>query len=164
MIAVVLSAVFLFAAFATAVEARQNRNNYYQENQEYNGFGNGNLYRKIIGIRNQISDMLGVCQEECELTEVTGILEYSDRIYTVGDVEVHFGPYWYMTKTDSLYDFDGDGVIELIFDELQGLVGSEITLEGYLQSENWLSVFYINGELYRAPGKPIWSGRNRGSN
>ena len=26
------------------------------------------------------------------------------------------------------------------------------------------SVFYINSELYRAPGKPIWAGGNHGPN
>jgi len=31
-------------------------------------------------------------------------------------------------------------------------------MEGHMQSDNWLSVFIINGEAYRDIGKPIWSG------
>ena len=159
-----MSLILFGAVFASAAEAKANRNQKYQEKQESSGFGNGNIIRLMQRIRNQIRDTLGICNGECNLTEITGFLEYSDNIYSVDDVEVHFGPYWYITNTQASFDFDGDGSLEPIFDELQGLVGSEVTLEGHLQSDNWLSVFYINGELYREPGKPIWSGGNNAPN
>ena len=56
----------------------------------------------------------------------------------------------------SANDFDKDGQIELVIDELFGLVGTTVTVEGHYQSDNWMSVFIINGEVYREPGQPIW--------
>ena len=118
--------------------------------------GNGMLQR----IRNRICDMLGICQGGCELTELTGILEYDEENFFIGEVELHFGPEWYIIAAISAEDFDGDGEYELVIDELLGLVGTEITVECHLQSENWMSVFTINGLIYREPGQPIWAAQH----
>lgn len=111
-------------------------------------------------IRNRICDMLGICQGSCELTELTGILEYDEENFFIGEVELHFGPEWYIIAAISAEDYDGNGEKELIIDELLGLVGTEITVEGHLQSENWMSVFTINGLVYREPGQPIWAAQH----
>jgi len=111
-------------------------------------------------IRNRICDMLGVCQGGCELTELTGILEYAEENFFIGDVELHFGPEWYIIAAISAEDFDGDGEYELVIDELLGLVGIEITVEGHLQSDDWMSIFTINGLVYREPGQPIWAAQH----
>jgi len=61
----------------------------------------------------------------------------------------------------ALFDYDGDGEKELIIDELLGLVGTEVTVEGHMQSDNWMSVFTINGQVYREPGQPIWASQHQ---
>ena len=73
-------------------------------------------------IRNRICDMVGICQGGCELVELTGILEYDGENFFIGEVELHFGPTWYITSTISAEDYDGDGENELIIDELLGII------------------------------------------
>ncbi|MGB6679788.1 MAG: hypothetical protein WBF08_00510 [Candidatus Bathyarchaeia archaeon] len=90
------------------------------------------------------------------MTELTGVLSYSSGRFTIDGVTLHLGPHWYLTTAQSIYDYDGDGNLETIFEELQGLIGTTVTVEGHLQYDNWLSVFYINGYLYREPGMPPW--------
>lgn len=119
--------------------------------------GNGLMKRFM----NQIRDMLGVCQGEVNLTELTGLLSYDGTNFLIGDIELHFGPIWYITTSESAIDYDADGTNEYIFDELSGLVGSEISVEGHYQSENWMSVFTINGETYREIGQPIWAAQHQ---
>jgi len=114
----------------------------------------------FLRIRNRICDMVGICLGGCELVNLTGILEYDGENFFIGDVELHFGPNWYITAAISTEDYDGDGEHELIIDELLGLVGSEITVEGHYQSDNWMSVFTINGLVYREPGQPIWAAQH----
>jgi len=119
--------------------------------------GSGLLQR----IRNQIRDMLGTCQGDCELVEITGILAFEDPNFYVDEIEVHFGPNWYITSAESAVDYDDDGEKEIIYDELMGLVGEEVTFEGHMQSDGWMSVFTINGEIYREPGQPIWASQHQ---
>ena len=111
----------------------------------------------FLRIRNRICDMIGICLGGCELENLTGILEYDGVNFIIGDVELHFGPEWYITAAVSAEDFDGDGEYELVIDELFGLVGTEVTVQGHFQSDNWMSVFTINGLVYREPGQPIWA-------
>ena len=112
-------------------------------------------------LRNRICDMLGICQGGCTLEEITGVLTYDGVTFYVDDIEVHFGPVWFITSAESAVDYDHDGVKETVFDELQGLVGTTVTLEGHFQSDMWMSVFTINGETYREPGQPIWASQHK---
>ena len=111
-------------------------------------------------IRNRICDMIGICQGGCELAELTGILDYDGENFFIGEVELHFGPNWYITSAISAEDYDGDGEYELVIDELLGLVSTEVIVEGHYQSDNWMSVFTINGLVYREPGQPIWAAQH----
>ena len=122
--------------------------------------GNGNQFGIFERLRNRIRDTLGVCQGGCNLVEITGILEYDEVYFFIGDVELHFGPDWYITSAIASLDYDGDGEEELIIDELLGLVDTEVTVEGHMQSEDWMSVFTINGMVYREPGQPIWASQH----
>lgn len=114
----------------------------------------------FLRIRNRICDMIGICLGGCELENLTGLLEYDEENFFIGDVELHFGPDWYITAAISTEDYDGDGEYELVIDELLGLVGTEVTVQGHYQSDNWMSVFTINGLVYREPGQPIWAAQH----
>ena len=114
--------------------------------------GNGLMQR----LRNRICDMLGICQGGVNLTTITGILTFDGTYFFIENVELHFGPTWFIESAESSVDYDGDGELELVYDELQGLVGTELTVEGHSQSSGWMSVFTINGEIYREPRQPIW--------
>jgi hypothetical protein len=131
-VAVALVALLAFSGVvAAAVEAGEN-----MEKQKQTTPLDGNQFGLWERMRNRIRDTLGICDGNCnEMVEVTGV-----------------------SITESAIDYDGDGIEELIIDELQGLVGTTVTMEGHMQSDNWFSVFIINGEAYRDVGKPVWSG------
>lgn len=111
-------------------------------------------------LRNRIYDMLGICQGGVNLTTITGILTFDGTNFFIGNVEIHFGPTWFIESAESNVDYDNDGVKELVYNELHGLVGTEITVEGHMQSSGWMSVFTINGEIYREVGQPIWASQH----
>ena len=158
-VAVAIVSLLTFSGVvAAAVEANGNI-----ERQKQATPLDGNQLGFLERIRNRIYDTLGICDGNCtEMVEVTGVLTYDGTYFYVDEVEVHFGPVWYISITDSAVDYDSDGSEELIIDELQGLVGETVSMEGHMQSDNWLSVFIINGEAYRDVGKPVWYGGTGG--
>ncbi|KYK32947.1 MAG: hypothetical protein AYK22_06795 [Thermoplasmatales archaeon SG8-52-3] len=110
---------------------------------------------------NRLCDMIGWCRGTgvyANMVNITGIFEYDGTNFYIGDAELHFGPTWYIKSADSAVDYDGDGENESVYDELLGLVNTEITVGAHEQSEDWYSVFTINGEVYRVPGIPVWAG------
>ena len=91
----------------------------------------------------------GGCHNNTNMTELTGVLTYNGTAFTIGTTVLSFGCYNYLNQT-SPYDFDGDGNIETRMNELLGLVGTSITVEGYIRCQNTrLIVFYINGVQWR---------------
>lgn len=118
--------------------------------------GNGIMQR----IMNRIRDMLGICQGGCNLSELTGVMTYDGSDFLIDPVELHFGPNWYITSAITAVDYDKDGELELVIDELLGLVNTTVTVEGHYQAQDWMSVFTINGEEYREPGQPIWAAQH----
>ena len=124
-------------------------------------FDDGNQSGPFQKLFNRLCDMIGWCRGTgltANLVNISGELEYNDSNFFIDDAELHFGPTWYIQSTESTLDFDDDGVNESVFDELQGLVGTNITVGAHEQSDGWYSVFTINGEVYRQPGVPIWAG------
>jgi hypothetical protein len=156
-------AIAALLLFSGVVSAAQKQAGTYQPQGEKNQ----NQYQPLPGgnglmqqIRNRIRDMLGMCQGGCNLTELTGVMTYDGTNFYIELVELHFGPTWYITSAMSSVDYDGDTQLELIIDELLGLVNTTVTVEGHYQSDNWMSVFTINGEIYREPGQPIWASQH----
>ncbi|KYK34901.1 MAG: hypothetical protein AYK22_04425 [Thermoplasmatales archaeon SG8-52-3] len=110
---------------------------------------------------NRLCDMIGWCRGtgvNANMVNITGIFEYDGTNFYIGDAELHFGPTWYIKSAESAVDYDGDGENEYVYDELLGLVDTEITVGAHEQSDGWYSVFTINGEVYREPGVPVWAG------
>jgi len=157
-ISIGILAIFLSSGLTTAAITV---NSQYQEelNPETTPYNNDPLWLRI---RNRIRDMLGICDGHCEedLVELSGTLIANAGYYYINNIEVHFGPLWYTTTTTASYDYDKDGTIELISEELNGLIDSIVIFEGFYQSDNWFSVFTINDIHYRDIGKPIWSNGN----
>jgi hypothetical protein len=140
-------------AYSKETKNRQNENKIMPTPD--NGIG---LMQRLM---NRARDMLGICQGDCELEELSGVFSYEEPYFYIGEVEVHFGPSWFIENAESNIDFDGDGEKELIYDELMGLIGTTIVVEGHYQSDGWMSVFTINGETYREPGQPIWASQHQ---
>lgn len=92
------------------------------------------------------------CHNNSNMTEITGVLIQEGSNFKIGSVILSFGCYNYISTTIAPYDFDNDGTIETILNELLGLVGTSITVEGYLRCNGTkLNVFYLNGILIRTP-------------
>ena len=144
-----VAAIFIFTGVVSAVQYEAVNNTNPQPLPDGNGF--------MQRFMNRIRDTLGICQGGCNLSTLTGTMTYDGTNFFIGTVELHFGPNWYIIAANSTTDYDGDGELELVIDELLGLVGTDVTVEGHYQSDNWMSVFTINGEVYREPGQPIWA-------
>lgn len=149
----IASLVIIGAVEVIAVNQQNDIAQEYKDNIVPLPSGNGLMQR----LRNRICDTFGLCQGGVNLTAITEMLTYDSENFYLGDVELHFGPVWFIESAESNVDYDNDGTKELVFEELQGLVGTEITVEGHMQSSGWMSVFTINGEIYREPGQPIWA-------
>lgn len=91
-------------------------------------------------------------------TLLTGTLETDGEHYSVDGTEVGFGPVWYIEAVDADADYDGDGTVKTIVAELDGLVGTTVTLEGEAGRCGDFDVFVINDQTYRSPGRPAWAG------
>lgn len=82
------------------------------------------------------------------LRTLVGVLEHCGGQYCVGDSVVDFGPPWYLEGTQARHDFDGDGRTGMIREEVEGQIGSTVTLEtdgGALDED----VFTIDGLPFR---------------
>ena len=108
--------------------------------------------------RNQIRRLCGNCSGRGNLTNVSGVLEKNDTIYLINNITLKFGPYRYVYETIATYDYDADGFVETLAEELDGLVGTNVTISGHLNENNELIVFSINELMYRDAGKPEWTG------
>lgn len=82
---------------------------------------------------------------------LTGELIHSGgKIFVVEGVNINFGSYKYIRTTTALYNYDGDDGNEIIYDELIGLVETEVTLGGvYKNNRQCFYVHTINGMEYR---------------
>jgi neutral trehalase len=99
----------------------------------------------IVATGAQVSVQQTACNN---LTEITGVFTYGSGIFSIDAVTLHLGPRWLMKIIQSPYDYDGDGMLETVFAELQGLVGATVTVTGHLHEDGSLSVFFINGLPY----------------
>ena len=156
MLLIAISAILLLGAVEVSAQGFQDNS---EKNTDYKPLPNGDGFMQRL--RNRICDTLGICQGGVDLTTINGVLTFDGTNFYIDDVELHFGPDWFIESAESSVDYDGDGELELVYDELQGLVGTEVTVEGHLQSSGWMSVFTINGEIYREPGQPIWASQHQ---
>ncbi|HEC87894.1 MAG TPA: hypothetical protein ENI52_01100 [Thermoplasmata archaeon] len=82
-------------------------------------------------------------------TREEGILEYVNGSYYINGIELYLGNEWFMNSI-ARSDYDGDGEYEYVWQELEGLVNTEVVINGVLKGD-MLYVSHINGIWYRIP-------------
>ncbi|HDS59714.1 MAG TPA: hypothetical protein ENN54_05430, partial [Thermoplasmatales archaeon] len=82
-----------------------------------------------------------------EIVELVGILTCDDG-YTVGNQSIAFGPQARLFNTLARSDYDQDGQFESMYDELEGLTGTTVTLDGFYRDGVFVPL-HINSMLYR---------------
>lgn len=122
------------------------------------------MKRKILLLITVFS-LLSMAQIVGAIDSETGILEIDeDGKFYIGTLKINFGPNKYIKTTTALFDYDLDTKIELIYNELLGIVekgedGYEVTLGGVKRinpEEDCFIVFTINNLLYREPKNGPW--------
>jgi len=83
-----------------------------------------------------------------EISEITGILEYTNGSYKIGNQTIFFGPARMLFNKVARSDYDRDGQMESMYYELQGLLGKEVTLDGFYKGDVFVPA-HIDGMWYR---------------
>ena len=158
LITAVTALLIIGGALVTAVEANNSQNSQKETNQQtYTGSENGIKTYKLQRIRNMLQELIGLCKGDTHtISTLHGTLQKNGSRFYIDTIELSFGPIWY-TKYTIKNDYDLDSKYETFYQELNGLVGTNITVEGHYQSEYWITVFSINNITYREPGKSLWS-------
>lgn len=112
--------------------------------QEMNNFSDEtmNCWRNRERIRERELNYLNTTREE-------GTLEYIDGKYYVNGIEIYFGNEFFLATT-SRSDYDMDGSYETVKEEISGLVGSNVIINGLLEN-GILYASHINGIWLRPP-------------
>ncbi len=84
-----------------------------------------------------------------EISEIMGILEYNNGTYEIENQTVFFGPMKMLFNRVARSDYDGDGQLESMYYELDGLSGSHVTLDGFYKGDVFVPA-HIDGMWYRA--------------
>ncbi len=94
---------------------------------------------------------------------VSGTLEASaGEDYRLDGLAIDIGAEWYTSNTTAETDLDGDGTVETIRAEFDGLVGQTVTLTVETDGTEG-DVFAVDGEQYRERGPPPWAGGPHGN-
>ena len=96
-------------------------------------------------------------------TTITGVFEQvTGEDYRLDGLAVDIGAEWYTNSTEADTDLDGDGTVETIRAEFDGLVGQNVTLTVETDGTEG-DVLAVNGEQYRERGPPPWAGGPHGN-
>lgn len=83
------------------------------------------------------------------LTRMEGTLEYENGSYYLNGIKLYMGGDYFLNSW-ARSDYDRDGQYEYVWQELNGLIGKEIVVNGILKN-NTLYVSHINGIWLRMP-------------
>jgi hypothetical protein len=79
--------------------------------------------------------------------------------YCVNSIPVDFGAPWYLARTEAPTDYDSDGSVEPLLDEIAGLVATNATFTVEYGRFGDVVVFAINGVFFREElGPAPWAG------
>ncbi len=82
-------------------------------------------------------------------TRMEGVLQYENGNYCLNGMKLYVGNGFFLNSI-AKSDYDGDGEYELVWQELDGLVGEEIVVNGIIR-DDMLYVSHINGIWLRMP-------------
>jgi len=82
-----------------------------------------------------------------EISEISGILEYDGK-YTINNQTIFFGPMGMLFNKVAQSDYDRDGQLESMYYELNGLLGTQVNLDGFYKGDVFIPA-HINGIWYR---------------
>ena len=86
------------------------------------------------------------------VTRMEGVLEYNNGSYYIDATPLYLGNEYFMNSI-AKSDYDGDGNYEYIWQEMEGLIGSNVVVNGMLRNGT-LYVSHINGIWLRLPREP----------
>jgi hypothetical protein len=96
-------------------------------------------------------------------TTVTDVLEQATgEDYRLDGLAIDIGAEWYTNSTEADTDLDGDGTVETIRAEFDGMVGQNVTVTVETDGTEG-DVLAVNGEQYREQGPPPWAGGPHGN-
>ena len=82
-------------------------------------------------------------------TRMEGVLQYENGSYYLDGMKLYVGNDFFLDSI-AKSDYDGDGEYEYVWQELNGLVGKEIIVNGVIRND-MLYVSHINGIWLRMP-------------
>ena len=143
-IVAVTTLLLIGVVIATNVEHPIEKNQYMKDN--FISMGSGNKHQRE---RNRNEYQID------NLSELTGILENIEDSFYMDNIELLFGPDEKITRKASPFDYDGDEVIETVYNEINGLKGEFLYIKGHFIDENHFIVFEINDlPIGRPPHHP----------
>lgn len=85
--------------------------------------------------------------------------------FEVAGVDLELGPESWLLSAGPVADFDGDGTLRPVLEELEGLVGTEVTVLGRLDDDgDELEVYVIQGLQLRSTSGPApWESGDQGA-
>ncbi len=83
------------------------------------------------------------------VTRIEGVLEYSNGSYYIDGTPLYLGNEYFMNSI-AKSDYDGDGSYEYVWQEIEGLIGKNVVVNGVLRNDT-LYVSHINGIWLRMP-------------
>jgi len=86
----------------------------------------------------QLAKMQNTWRNVLNFTKIEGILEYTNGSYYINDTKL------IIKRGFSKSDIDRDGSLERMDDEMKGLLGEEIRIDGFFK-DGRLVVLHING-------------------
>ncbi|MCD6474459.1 MAG: hypothetical protein J7K47_06125 [Thermoplasmata archaeon] len=155
-LAVGLVAIIAIAAMAGAGIGIKN---VFENNGDDNAHHAGNMVKKMARmhemtekkIRTRMHEMARMHRNLLSMDREEGTFSYENGMFYVNGIAIYFGDAWWLNHTIKS-DYDGDGEYETVWNELLGLVGSNVAVNGRLVNET-LIASHINGMFLRMPVK-----------
>ena len=97
----------------------------------------------------QRAKMQNIWRNMLNFTKIEGTLEYINGSYYINGIELYVGNENFLNRM-ARSDYDRDGIYEYVWQELEGLIGKEVVINGVLRNDI-LYVSHINGIWYRVP-------------
>lgn len=149
-VALALVATIAIAVLAQAQISAMKGSNENNNGNDFSGYRFRNRVReRVIEMARNHNRARIMAENYLNLTREEGILEYIDGKYYVNGMEIYFGDEHFL-NTNSRSDYDMDGTYETVMEEINGLVGSNVIINGLLE-DNILYASHINRIWLRQP-------------